>query len=122
MARILIVDDQAATVDLVSATLKLLGHEPLSAYNGEQALNLVIDQPPDIILLDMMMPGIDGLETLRRLRRKPGFENIPVIVVSAGQEFDLEDRLQEAGGAVLLPKPISMDQLQSTIDHFLEHE
>lgn len=122
MARILIVDDQAATVDLVSATLKLLGHEPFPAYNGEQALNLLIDQPPDIILLDIMMPGIDGLETLRRLRKKPGFENIPVIVVSAGQEFDLEDRLQEAGGAVLLPKPISMEQLQTTIDHFLEHE
>jgi len=122
MARVLIVDDQAATVDLISATLRILGHEPISAYNGEQALDLITQHIPDIILLDMMMPGIDGLETLRRLRTTPGIEHIPVIVVSAGQEFDLEDRLQEAGGAVLLPKPISMDQLQLKIDECLNHD
>jgi CheY-like chemotaxis protein len=122
MARVLIVDDQAATVDLISATLRILGHEPISTYNGEQALKVSTQHPPDIILLDMMMPGLDGLETLRRLRRTPGLEDIPVIVVSAGQEFDLEDRIQEAGGAVLLPKPISMDQLQSKIDTCLGHE
>jgi len=122
MARVLIVDDQAATVDLISATLRLLGHEPISSYNGEQALALIAHHPPDIILLDMMMPGIDGLETLRRLRTSPGLEHLPVIVVSAGREFDLEDRLREVGGAVLLPKPISMDQLQLKIDECLNHE
>ena len=122
MARVLIVDDQAATVDLISATLRLLGHEPISSYNGEQALALIAQHPPDLILLDLMMPGIDGLETLRRLRTSPGLEHIPVIVVSAGREFDLEDRLREVGGAVLLPKPISMDQLQLKIDECLEHE
>jgi CheY-like chemotaxis protein len=121
MARVLIVDDQAATVDLISATLRILGHEPISAYNGEQALERTSQSSPDIILLDMMMPGIDGLETLRRLRKTPGLEEIPVIVVSAGQEFDLEDRIREAGGAVLLPKPISMDQLQAKIDDCLDH-
>jgi CheY-like chemotaxis protein len=122
MARVLIVDDQAATVALISATLRILGHEPVSSYNGEQALDLIAQNPPDIILLDMMMPGIDGLETLRRLRTSPGLEHIPVIVVSAGREFDLEDRVREAGGAVLLPKPISMDQLQQKIDECLDHE
>jgi CheY-like chemotaxis protein len=121
MARVLIVDDQAATVDLISATLRILGHEPISAYNGEQALEVTTESTPDIILLDLMMPGIDGLETLRRLRQTPGLEDIPVIVVSAGQEFDLEDRVREAGGAVLLPKPISMDQLQAKIDDCLDH-
>ncbi|TFH36241.1 MAG: response regulator [Anaerolineales bacterium] len=122
MARVLIVDDQAATVELLSATLRILGHEPISAYNGEQALDLIAVHNPDIILLDMMMPGITGLETLRRLRTTPGLGQIPVIVVSAGQEFDLKDRLQEAGGAVLLPKPTSMDQLQQKIDECLNHE
>jgi CheY-like chemotaxis protein len=122
MARILIVDDQAATVDLISASLRLLGHEPISAYNGEQALELLAEQQPDIVLLDMMMPGIDGLETLRRLRKTDGLDQVPVIVVSAGQEFDLEDRVREAGGAVLLPKPISMDQLQAMIDECLDYE
>ena len=99
--------------------LRILGHEPVSAYNGEQALKISNQQAPDIILLDMMMPGIDGLETLRRLRRTPGLEHIPVIVVSAGQEFDLEFRVQQAGGAVVLPKPISMDRLQAKIDECL---
>lgn len=122
MARILIVDDQAATVDLISTSLRILGHEPISAYNGEQALALLVKHKPDIVLLDMMMPGIDGLETLRRLRRTAGLDQVPVIVVSAGQEFDLEDRVRQAGGAVLLPKPISMDQLQAKIDKCLDHE
>jgi CheY-like chemotaxis protein len=122
MARVLIVDDQAATVDLISASLRLLGHEPISAYNGEQALELLAENQPDIVLLDMMMPGIDGLETLRRLRHTTGLGHVPVIVVSAGQEFDLEDRVKQAGGAVLLPKPISMDQLQAKIDECLEYE
>ncbi len=122
MARVLIVDDQAATVDLISASLRLLGHEPISAYNGEQALELLADHQPDVILLDMMMPGIDGLETLRRLRQTAGLDQVPVIVVSAGQEFDLQDRLQQAGGAALLPKPISMDQLQAKIDECLNYE
>ncbi len=85
MARVLIVDDQATTVDLISASLRLLGHEPISAYNGEQALELLAEHEPDIVLLDMMMPGIDGLETLRRLRKTAGLEHVPVIVVSAGQ-------------------------------------
>ena len=120
MARVLIVDDQAATVDLISATLRILGHEPISAYNGEQALEVTTASTPDVILLDMMMPGIDGLETLRRLRQTPGLEEIPVIVVSAGQEFDLEDQVREAGGAVLLPKPISMGKLQTKTDDFLD--
>jgi CheY-like chemotaxis protein len=122
MARVLIVDDQATTVDLISASLRLLGHEPISAYNGEQALSLLAEQKPDIVLLDMMMPGIDGLETLRRLRKTAGLDDVPVIVVSAGQEFDLLDRVQQAGGAVLLPKPISMDELQAKIDECLNHE
>lgn len=122
MARVLIVDDQATTVDLISASLRLLGHEPISAYNGEQALELVRLHQPDIVLLDMMMPGIDGLETLRRLRQTEGLDRIPVIVVSAGQQFDLEDRLQKAGGANLLPKPISMDRLQAKIDECLDYE
>lgn len=122
MARVLIVDDQATTVDLISASLRLLGHEPISAYNGEQALELLAEHEPDLVLLDMMMPGIDGLETLRRLRKTAGLEHVPVIVVSAGQEFDLNDRVQKAGGAVVLPKPISLDQLGAKIDECLNHE
>jgi CheY-like chemotaxis protein len=58
MARVLIVDDQAATVDLISASLRLLGHEPISAYNGEQALELLAKHEPEIVLLQSMSPKL----------------------------------------------------------------
>jgi CheY-like chemotaxis protein len=83
MARVLVVDDVVDNVKLLVYTLTDEGHDVLSAYSGEQALDLARSEVPDVILLDVMMPGMDGLEACRRLKSDPRLRDIPVIMVSA---------------------------------------
>jgi CheY-like chemotaxis protein len=121
MAKILIVDDERITVEMLSTALDLQGHQPLTAYNGEQALGKISEDPPDLILLDWMMPGLDGYQTLKRLRKMPQGARIPVIVVTASEEKDLEQRVRAAGGDGLLRKPINMDMVKAVITEHIEH-
>ncbi|MEJ2011017.1 MAG: response regulator [Anaerolineales bacterium] len=122
MATILIVDDQVSTLDLMAATIRMLGHEPIIANNAPQALELIASDPPDLVLLDLMMPGMNGLEMLSRLRANTGNDQPPVVVITAGGEYDIEDRVLEAGGTACLQKPIKIEQLKETINSFLNHD
>ncbi len=115
MATVLVVDDNPTMVEMISTVLKIHGYEPQAALSGEQALGLVAQRQPDLILLDMSMPGLDGLETLRRLRGMPEGEDIPVVVVTAAPEIDLEERVLLAGGNATLHKPVGMDVLVGAV-------
>jgi len=121
MAKILIVDDQPSTLDLMAATIRMLGHDPQLAYNGSQALESIAAIPPDLVLLDLMMPGMNGLEMLAELRASRSDRRPPVVVITAGGEYDIEDRVLEAGGNACLQKPINVDQLKQTINKCLDH-
>jgi CheY-like chemotaxis protein len=118
MAHVLIVDDEEATVDLMSTVVSLFGHEPSIAYAGLEALKLIETECPDVILLDLMMPDVDGIETLHRLRALPYGESLPVIVFTASAAADLEEQVAEAGGNACLRKPVDMDVLEGLITHF----
>ncbi|MGH2626609.1 MAG: response regulator [Anaerolineales bacterium] len=119
MARVLIVDDEITTVDVLSKALELFGHEPLPAYDGEDALRSLGQGIPDLILLDLMMPGMDGYETLHRVRQLPGARDLPVVIVTASPDPDLEQRVAAAGGNGCLRKPVDLDLLSRTIeDHY----
>lgn len=83
MAHILIVDDEPANLKILAALLADRGHRVHAARSGEQALETVVRFDPDLILLDLMMPGIDGLETCRRLKRRAELADVPVIFLSA---------------------------------------
>jgi CheY-like chemotaxis protein len=120
MARVLIVDDDPNTVEMLAKALSLFGHQAERAFSGEEALQQVDAQPPELILLDLMMPGIDGYETLRRLRSMPGLDRLPVIVVTASSEPDLEGRVAAAGAAGCLRKPVHLAVLADTIDSSLK--
>lgn len=115
MTMVLVVDDNTTMLEMISTVLSIHGYEPQSALSGEQALRLVAQRPPDLILLDMTMPGVDGLETLRRLRAMPEGGDIPVVVVTAAPELDLEERVLLAGGNATLHKPVGMDTLVGTV-------
>jgi CheY-like chemotaxis protein len=121
MAKILIVDDEHITVDMLSTALDLQGHQPSVAYSGQQALDKISEGPPDLILLDLMMPGLDGYQTLERLRALPEGGQIPVIIVTASEDEDLEQRVRAAGGDGLLRKPIDMDMIKAVIAEHVEH-
>ncbi len=82
MATILVVDDEPDVVKVVSRMLELVGYEVIPAYSGEEALEKLEVIKPDLITLDLMMPGIDGFETLRRIREKKETSSIPVVIIS----------------------------------------
>ncbi|HSB88388.1 MAG TPA: response regulator [Anaerolineales bacterium] len=121
MARLLIVDDDRTLVSLLSQMVSISGHTATGAYGGKQALDLVASQPVDLMLLDLMMPDIDGFETMRRLRTMPQGKNLPVIVVTAMPDPDIDQRVLGAGGDACLRKPVDFDTLAAAIDSHLPH-
>jgi CheY-like chemotaxis protein len=123
VARVLIVDDEQQTVDLISRMVSLIGHEPLQANGGQAAMTLLGDEQPDLVLLDLMMPEIDGYETMRRMRSLPNTAEIPIVVVTASQELDVEERVADAGGDGVYYKPFSMAMLTDAIEkHVIDGE
>jgi len=106
-ARILVVDDIAANVRLLEAKLMAEYFEVVSASDGPGALEIAATQSPDIILLDVMMPGMDGFEVARHLKADPKTRHIPIVMVTA--LTDTEDRVRglEAGADDFLSKPIN---------------
>ncbi len=114
-ARILVVDDVADNVEILRMRLASLGYEVVVAEDGEQALAKVRDLLPDLILLDIMMPKIDGLEVVRRLKADPSLPFIPVILVTAkAGPKDVVAGL-DAGGDDYLTKPIDHGALVARV-------
>ena len=106
-ATILVVDDTPADLALMSDLLKH-NHTVRVASSGEKALEIAAsDAPPDLILLDIMMPGLDGYEVCRRLKREPKTANIPVIFLTARADMDDEIKGLELGAVDYIIKPIS---------------
>lgn len=96
------------------------GHDAVVAYSGEEALDLVQSQHPDVVLLDLNMPGIDGFETLGRLRDKPYGKELPVLIITARDDEDIEGRIAELGGNGLLRKPVDVNHLADQIARHTE--
>ncbi|WP_323761411.1 PleD family two-component system response regulator [Maricaulis sp.] len=105
-ARILVVDDQAANVRLLEARLQAEYFEVCTATNGADALVLAKSEQPDLILLDVMMPGMDGYETCSRIKDDPATRHIPVVMVTALDQREDRIRGLEAGADDFLTKPI----------------
>jgi len=114
-SRILVVDDQPANIQLVGAVLGKLGHEIIPATDGPTALRRAALHPPDLILLDMLMPEMDGCEVCRRLHATPEGANIPVIFLSAADNKDFIVRALESGGVDYVTKPFNQAELVSRV-------
>ena len=111
MANILIVEDEANIVSLISIRLERLGHSINSADNGVAALDLVHEIKPDLILLDVMLPMLNGFQVLQQLKANPATAAIPVIMLTArGHERDIAAGL-EGGADDYLIKPFSFPEL-----------
>jgi len=121
-AKLLIVDDQPANLDVLYKSLRTAGYQVLAATDGASALQAALQEQPDLILLDIMMPpGIDGLEVCRRLKADPNTQNIPVIFLTAAEETPGVIRGFEAGGVDYVTKPFQFAEVLMRIRTHLEH-
>jgi two-component system, sensor histidine kinase and response regulator len=114
-SRILVVDDQPANIQVVGAALGRLGHEIIPASDGPTALRRLALRPPDLILLDLLMPEMDGYEVCRRLRENPDWKDIPVIFLSAADDKDFIVRALESGGVDYITKPFNQAELVTRV-------
>jgi adenylate cyclase len=119
-SRILVVDDNPSNRDLLSRRLQRQGHTVLQAEDGAIALALVEKEALDLVLLDLMMPGISGYDVLTLLKRDPRFQEIPVIMISALSELDSIVRCIEAGADDYLAKPFDATLLRARVGSSLE--
>ena len=112
---VLIVDDQEENIRIVGTVLSLFDYDIVAATSGEQALKRLAARLPDIILLDVMMPDMDGLEVCRRLKGNPEWAEIPVVFLSAADDKNLIVQALEAGGVDYVTKPFNRAELLSRV-------
>ena len=117
--RILVVDDNPANVDILQARLLASGYEILTASDGEQALQAIREHQPDLVLLDVMMPKLDGIEVCRRVRADPSIPFVPIILVTAKSEPKDVVAALEAGGDEYLTKPVDQAALVARVKSML---
>ena len=118
--KILIVDDEPFNVDYLEQELEDLNYSIITAVNGQDALNKILSEPPDLILLDIMMPVMDGFEVLARLKANPATRDLPVIVISANNDLHSVVRGIQLGADDYLPKPFEPTLLCARIASSLE--
>ena len=118
-ARILVVDDNPANVDILRVRLSAHGYEIVTAADGEEALVAVREYQPDLILLDVMMPKLDGIEVCRRLRGDPSQPFIPIVLVTAKSDSKDSVAALEAGGDEYLTKPVDHTALVARVKSML---
>jgi two-component system, cell cycle response regulator len=115
-AFVLVVDDDPINRMLLSRSLEQQGHRVRMAENGFEALAALQGQPFDVVLLDVLMPGLDGSEVLARLKEDPGLRHVPVIMVSAVEDIQCVVRCIEIGAEDYLPKPFDPVLLRARIN------
>lgn len=119
MSKILVADDSRFQVVLLTQALRERGFEVVAAQDAMQAGMVALRTAPDVIVLDINMPGGSGIEVLKRLRRSTKTKNIPVVVVSGSNDSDVRQVAIELGVVDFLPKPVDLDQLCKVLSSLL---
>ena len=115
MPKILIVDDDVSITELMKALVKMEGHEPTTVNDSLRAMEVAQAVDPDLITLDLMMPGLTGFELCELLHRDPKFAKIPIVIVSARDDTESKRKAIEAGATAYITKPFGVDDLMGKI-------
>jgi DNA-binding response OmpR family regulator len=117
--RVLIVEDNPDTADMLEASLLLEGYHAVKINHVGQAIHAILRENPDLVILDVMMPDVSGLELCRYMRRDPRFDKIKVLIASARTQPDDIAKGMEAGASGYLGKPFTQQELLETIERIL---
>jgi len=120
-ARILLVEDNEANLLMTQDYLESYGYQVIPARDGDEALTMMDENPPDLVLMDIQMPGMDGFEVLRRIRLQPRFASVPIIALTALAMPGDRERCLEAGANEYLSKPVELKFLLYAIEKFTDH-
>ncbi len=112
---VLVVDDEVVIVQIVTLLLESEGTRVLAAYRGDEALEVVRRERPDLVISDLMMPGLGGHELCQRIKADPELAHIPVVLMSAVHKLDVRTCDEDA----FVPKPFDLETLLATIDRLL---
>jgi CheY-like chemotaxis protein len=116
MARVLVIDDEAAIADVLRMLLEFRGHEVFTANDGSRGYATAQRQAPDVIVLDLMMPVMDGFTTLEALRNDERTATIPVVILSALSSNDVKRRCHDMGVRAILQKPYKPEDLLRAVE------
>jgi CheY-like chemotaxis protein len=116
---IVLADDSITTLTMVSARLQRTGYEVVTVTRGDDALALILDRRPVLVVLDIDMPGLNGLEVTRKLREDPTLGELPIILLTARTEAESVREALEAGANAYVEKPFSPQDLAQRVDQLL---
>ena len=118
-SRILVIDDEVEVVDLLKKRLEKAGYQVVTATDGPQGFKAAVEQKPDLILLDIIMPDVDGMTVLRQLKAQESTSNIPVVMVSAKSMTDSIFEARKYGATDYIIKPFQWDELLKFVKRYL---
>jgi two-component system, cell cycle response regulator DivK len=121
MSTILIIEDNEKNMKLVRDILQFAGHATLETPSGHEGVRLALEHRPDLVLMDIQLPDIDGIEALRRIRLDTRLDAIPVLAVSASVMPEELRRIVASGFDAYVTKPIALKDFTATVQRFLEH-
>ncbi len=118
--KILLVEDNELNRQIFSVFIEINNHIPLIAPTAEAAFGILEDTKPDLILMDIMLPGMDGIEAVRKLKADPDLQSIPVLAISAYATSKEKKEALEAGCLEYILKPVVLEEFSIILDRYLE--
>jgi CheY-like chemotaxis protein len=119
MSRILIVEDNEGNLELIKVVLEMAGHDVIAVLSADEGLTAARNQPPDLVLMDMHLPGMDGYEATRLIKKDKNLKEIPVIAVTAITDRSDEAKLFRCGCDGFIAKPVDTRSLAAQVENFL---
>jgi two-component system, sensor histidine kinase and response regulator len=117
--KILVAEDNDVNLSMLLEMLSIMKHKVIVARNGQEAIDLSLAEKPELIIMDIKMPVLDGLEATRRLREMEGFSDVPILALTANAGEEERERCMAAGFNDHLPKPIETKELFEALNKYL---
>ena len=119
MKRILVVEDEEANMYLIRFILRKSGYEVIEARSGEEGVELAIEEKPDLVIMDIQLPGIDGLEATKRIRNSEADEELPIVALTSYAMVGDKEKALKAGCTGYIEKPINPETFITEIEKYL---